>query len=268
MRQLLCSSWTLCVAGILCAPLHAQDTITVKHCAGQDALTVPIQVDCSHVTDPATKALCPVFAENQACKVFPAYREITGLHVEDWCQKIQYIIYDKDKWPYKSGPASGAGGYTVGCRTQYMADYSVLFKTPIGPYDVHEILHIYQEGLGALPNTHILFGSSMAEATRLIGDTRWGAILMNQRRQEVSRIQAEFDKGSIAPAMQCIEAEVSMEQSLYLKDVNNVRQYYLILMHDGTEHTSDPQTRFNRMFNAVSGGTAKPYLLQHGCPSF
>ena len=102
--------------------------------------------------------------------VFPAYQQITGIHLQDWCSTVQYVIYDKDKWS-KSGAPGGAGGYTVGCRTQYMADYSLLLKSEIGPYDVHEILHDYQIALGALPYTHILFAPSMVEATRLIGDS-------------------------------------------------------------------------------------------------
>ncbi len=243
---------------------HAQDTVTVVNCPGQEPLIVPVQVDCSNVADPATRSFCQPFAENQACRVIPAYRKITGIHLEDLCPKIKYTIYDKDKWPSK---LSEYGGYTVGCSTDYMADYSLLLKSKIGPYDVHEILHVYQSTLGILPNSHILFGSSMAEATRLIGGNKVYVSAMTLRR-EVNRIQAEFEKGTIKPETQCAEAEVYTEESLYLKDTNNVQQFYLKLVRDGKMDMADAQSRFIRMYDIVSGGTAKPYLLSHGCPPF
>jgi len=265
MRQLLCSSVALYIAVILCAPLHAQDTVTVTNCPGQEPLPVLVQVDCSNVADPATRNFCQPFAENQACKVIPAYLKITGIHIENSCPKIKYTIYDKDKWPSK---LSGYGGYTVGCNTQYMADVSVLYKSQIGPYDVHEILHIYLFSLGALPDSHILFGSSMAEATRLIGDNKGYVRWMTLLNSETNRMQAEFEKGTIKPEMQCSLAETYIDESLYLKDTNNAQQFYLKLVRNGKQDMVDAQSRFNRMFDVVSGGTAKPYLLSHGCPSF
>jgi len=36
----------------------------------------------------------------------------------------------------------------------------------------------------------------------------------------------------------------------------------------GTKDMADRLARFNRMFDAVSGGTARPYLLEHGCAPF
>jgi len=265
-QMLLGSSGALCIAVLFCAPLRAQNKSTVTQCAGQ-ALTVRFQVDCSHVADPATKALCPVFAQNQACKVFPAYQQITGIHLQDWCSTVQYVIYDKDKWS-KSGAPGGAGGYTVGCRTQYMADYSLLLKSEIGPYDVHEILHDYQIALGALPYTHILFAPSMVEATRLIGDSERYAALMKDTRRDMDRIQDQLERRAVAPDTECLDAELTTEFSLYLKDPNNVRQFYLVLTHDGEMRTRDPQSRFDQMYDKVSGGTARPYLLQHGCRFF
>ena len=46
------------------------------------------------------------FAANQACKVFPAYRKITGIKLEQRCPTITYTIYDQDNFPH-------AGGATV-----------------------------------------------------------------------------------------------------------------------------------------------------------
>ena len=266
MERLLCCCVALYIAVILCAPLYAQDTVTVTNCPGRQPLIVPVQVDCSNVADPVTKNFCQPFAENQACKVIPAYRTITGIHLDDLCQKIKYTIYDKDKWPSKLASA-GAGGYTVGYSTQYMADYSLLLKSNIGPYDVHEILHVYQSALGRLPNSHVLFGPSMVEANRLIGVNVSYMNAMTLHRV-LNQIQDEFDKGTIKPDMKCSQAETYMETSLYLKDASNVQRFYVELVRDGKVDAGDPQSRFNRMYDTVSGGIAKPYLLSHGCLPF
>lgn len=71
----------------------AQDDVTVTSCP-QSNLPVKFEVDCSHVADPATKQFCKSFAENQACKVFPVYRRITGIHLEESCSEFKYVIYD------------------------------------------------------------------------------------------------------------------------------------------------------------------------------
>ena len=62
---------TLC-----CQPsaLVAQSQIMVFSCPGVGPLPVRFQVDCSHLTDSASKQLCRPFIESQACKVFPAYQ--------------------------------------------------------------------------------------------------------------------------------------------------------------------------------------------------
>lgn len=124
--------------------VSSQDVVTVSSCPKQPTLPVTFQVDCSNVADPSTRKLCQPFAENQACKVFWAYRNITGVRMEEYCSTYKYMIYDKEKFPHE-----GAGGKSQICGANYMADYSVLPKTPIGPYDVHEILHGYQSKLGS-----------------------------------------------------------------------------------------------------------------------
>ena len=265
MRRLLCSIGAVCIAASLCAPTRAQDTVTIASCPGPDALPVTFQVDCSHVANPATQALCRPFAVNQACKVFPAYRKITGIHLEDSCPSFKYTIYDKDKWPYQAGEA---GGYAGKCGAELMADYSLMLKSPIGPYDVHEILHVYQEPLGALPYAHILFGPSMTEAYRLIGDNLDYAKQIAQMKSATNRILANFEKGTIKPEGQCLAAELYTEETLYLKDTGNVEQFYLKLVRSRNANQADRQARFNRMYDLVSGGTAKPFLLSHGCPPF
>jgi hypothetical protein len=265
MKRILCSIGALCIAAVLTAPTHAQDAVTVADCPGPRSLPVSFQVDCSHVGDLATKALCRPFAENQACRVFLAYRQITGIHLEDSCPAFKYTIYDKDKWPCQGGEA---GGYAGKCGAELMADYSILLKSQIGPYDVHEILHVYQSALGALPYAHILFGPGMTEARRLVGDNKGYVDALTQLKSSVARSQAAFEKGTVKPEGQCLAAELYTEDSLYLKDATNVEQFYLKLVRSWRADMADRQARFNRMYDLVSGGTAKPFLLSHGCPAF
>jgi hypothetical protein len=255
----------VCVCLLLVAPAFAQDEITVSSCPDQNGLPVTFQVDYSHVADPATRQLSKPFAENQACKVFPAYRNITGIHLEESCPAFKYMIYDKDKWPHKGGDA---GGYAGRCGAELLAEVSLLIKSQIGPYDVHEILHVYQAALGAIPYQHILFGPSMAEARREIGDNKgyWDA--MTRLKTEMKGAELRFQKGTIGPKDQCLSAELYIETSLYLKDANNVKQFYRKLVRSRRKDMADRQARFNRMYDEVSGGTAKQFLLSHGCPTF
>ena len=145
-----------------------QNLFMVSSCPGQGRLPVRFQVDCSHLTDPASKQLCRPFIENQACKVFPAYRKITGIKLEDKCTSILFTIYQDSNWPHPKGE----GGLALNCAVDYLEQYSVKFRkdSKIGPYDVHELLHEYQLTLGPLPSVHPLFSSGMAEATRAVGD--------------------------------------------------------------------------------------------------
>ena len=254
------------VAAVLSAPIRAQDLVTVADCPGSDPPQVTFQVDCSQVADPATKALCRPFAQNQACKVFPAYRKITGIHMEDSCPVFKYTIYDRDKWPY---PDSKDGGLAGRCGAQILTDFSLLNTSPqIGPIDVHEILHVYQSALGALPYQHILFAPSMTEARHLIGDSKGYATEFVQMKQDFNRAKADFEVGRTKGDNECLQAELYEENLLYLKDHNNVEQFYLKLEPGRNKDMADRQARFNRMYDAVSGGEAKPFLLSHGCPAF
>ncbi|HUJ31512.1 MAG TPA: hypothetical protein VLY23_09550 [Candidatus Acidoferrum sp.] len=253
------------VCWTLCAPAFAQDTIIVSSCPREPTLPVTFQVDCSHVADPATKQLCKPFAENQACKVFFAYRKITGINLEESCPTVTYTIYDKDKWPHQAGEA---GGDSVGCGAELMTDYSVLLKSQIGPYDVHEMLHVYQTPLGALPYAHILFGPSMTEARREIGDNKgyWDA--MTRLKVDQKNTEMEFQKRTVRPEDQCRDAELYTETSLYLKDPRNVELFYRKLVRGRQRDMADRQARFNRMYDLVSGGTARDFLVSHGCAPF
>ncbi len=253
------------IVWMLRGPAFAQDQVTVSSCPGEIKLPVTFQVDCSHVADPATKKLCKPFAENQACKVFFAYRKITGINLEDSCPTMQYSIYDKDKWPMKGGEV---GGFAGKCKASLMTDFSLLLKSQIGPYDVHEILHVYQDDLGALPYSHILFGPSMVEARHQIGDNRGYFDAMTHLKADIKGIEAQFEKGTIKVDDRCGLAEIYTEETLYLKDANNVEQFYRKLVRGKLRDMADRQARFNRMYDEVSGGTAKQYLVSHGCPAF
>jgi hypothetical protein len=161
LAALILASW-----GGACAA--ADDYVTAGSCPGQEPTPVTFKIDCSKLKDPAAKALCKPFIENQACKLFPAYRKITGIKLEDRCRMINYTIYDRDNWPH-----SGAGGMSFNCQIDYMAQYAFQNRPKaLGPYDEHEILHHYRMShkvLDRLTAAHPLFESSMLEAEREIG---------------------------------------------------------------------------------------------------
>lgn len=263
MKQVLRPVAIVCMCWILYGPLHAQNVVTISSCPKQSTLPVIFEVDCSHLADLSTKHLCEPFAENQACKVFWAYRNITGIRLEESCSTFKYTIYDKDKFPHPAGE----GGVALRCGADYVADYSVLTKSPIGPYDVHEILHVYQQELGALPYQHILFGPSMAEARREIGDDKGYKDAMSRLKIDLKNTETGFQNGTIRPDGQCVSAELYIESSLYLKDPKNVEQFYRKLERGRLKDMADRQARFNRMYDAVLDGTAKAYLLAH-CQRF
>jgi hypothetical protein len=243
----------------------ADDTVTVTSCPAQAKLPVAFKIDCSNVKDPAQKQLCTPFIQNQGCKVFPAYRKITGIDLEQICPSITYTIYDPDTWPPGEHDAGGLAGF---CKVQYLAQYSIAMSSAIGPYDVHELLHEYQMALGALPASHILFGSSMAEAAREIGDAKGYAATIIKLKDDLKNIDAAFEKGTLKAADKCPLAETAMEESLYLQNTNNVFQFYSRLVRSKVAAQADREARFNRMFDAVSGGKAKSTLMARGCAAF
>jgi hypothetical protein len=263
MKKLLMLVAIGCVWWMLDSPMFAQNVVTVSSCPKRPTLPVTFEVDCSHVADPATRQLCRPFAENQACKVFWAYRNITGIRLEEDCPTLKYTIYDKDKFPHRQGE----GGVALRCAADYVADYSVLIKSEIGPYDVHEILHVYQDRLGALPDAHILFEASMTEARREIGDEKGYEVAMSRLKSGLQYTETGFAKGTIPAEKGCLVAEFYIESSLYLKNPKNVELFYRKLEISRKKDMADRQARFNRMYDAVSGGTVKQYLLAH-CPPF
>lgn len=246
----------------------AQVQSEVSSCRGQGRLPVAFQIDCSHLTDKATRQLCRPFIENQACKVFPAYRKITSIKLEDKCKSIKFTIYEDANWPHPN-----AGGLALNCAVDYLAQYSVKSRanSKIGPYDVHELLHEYQFALGPLPSMHPLFASSMAEATRRVGDDEQYQRDIRQMHTESKRLHDELNKGKYAAAPnQCSIAQTQVEESLYLKNSRFVTMFYLKLPRARGTSQAERDARFNRMFYVVSSADpeVKKMLTEHGCGAF
>lgn len=254
--------------GVLCSPAAAQDQITISSCPGQPKMPVTFQIDCSHVGDATVKELCRPFIQNQACKVFPAYRKITGIHLEDTCKSIKFTIYDDGNWPHPKGE----GGLALQCGVDYLAKYSLQShpRSKIGPYDVHELLHEYQLALGALPDAHVLFTSSMAEAMREIGETDDYQQAMKNMQAEALRLEQELRDGKITDPKQCTVAETLVEERIYLADSRSVYAFYRKLAVSRNPSQTDRETRFNRMFYLVSGPKpeVRQFLIENGCPRF
>jgi hypothetical protein len=253
----------------LAAQAQSADQITVSSCPGQPAIPLAFAIDCSHLKDSASKQLCRPFIENQACKVFPAYRKITGIKLEDTCKSIKFNIYQDDNWPHPKGE----GGLALHCSVDYLEQYSVKFRkdSKMGPYDVHELLHEYQMALGPLPSMHPLFSSSMAEATKAVGDDEQYQRDIKNMQTESKRLHDELDSGKYASAPnQCSLAQTAIEESLYLENSRLVSMYYLKLPPAKGNSQAERDARFNRMFFVVSSAKpeVKKFLVEHGCGPF
>lgn len=263
--------WILALSMACTSPIKAtgaNDVITVSSCPGVTQIPVIFQIDCSHLSDGASKELCTPFIHNQACVVFPAYRKITGINLEETCKSIKFTIYEEANWPHPKGE----GGLALQCAIDYLSKYSLQAHpgSKIGPYDVHELLHEYQIALGALPDAHVLFSSSMAEALREIGETDDYQRSVKNMKAEAPRLAEELRNGKIPEAKRCSVAETQVEETLYLEDSRSVYAFYRKLAKSRNPNQADRQTRFNRMFYLVSGPKqeVKKFLLDNGCAKF
>lgn len=268
MRRYFPSAVAIVLVALFSPGASAQDHVTVSSCPGGEKLWVPFTIDCSHLKDPQSKAHCEPFIRNQACKVFAAYRKITGINLEQNCKSIKYTIYDKDSWPHKEGDAGGMAGH---CAVEYMAQYSVdgNVRMASGPYDTHELLHEYQDVLGALPYSHILFGPSQAEAMKLVGDAAGFKRAIAEMKKSTEAFEVMYQRETSKPAYdRCVLAELHTEDALYLENNDNVYQFYRKLVRSRLKDMNDRQARFNRMYDAVSGGKSRAFLLAHGCQPF
>jgi hypothetical protein len=255
------------VAAALANTAIASDmTVVVSSCPQKQHMPVEFKVDCSYLEDPTTRKLCRPFAENQACKVFPAYRKITGIDVEQLCPTISYTLYDRDNWPH----GSAAGGVSLKCRIDQLAEYALRqnANSAIGPHEVHEMLHQYQmvhKTLDQLTALHPLFSSSMLEVERELGESKAFELGYGRLKQDIQRMQTSLDEGTIEAADMCRTAQTVIEEGLYLQDRNNVYQFYRTLANSAGRNPTD---QMSAMLNALSGGAVRESLLAHGCESF
>jgi len=248
-------------------PARAQDSVSVSSCPGQPKIPVVFKADCSHVKDPSGKQLCRAFLENQACKVFPAYRKITGINLEERCPVMQYNLYEKENWPYPN--LKGEGGLAGKCEITLLSDFSVKVQSRIGPYDLHELLHEYQALIGPFINEHPMFDPSQAEAAREIGDPQGAEAYVNRMRRTLDEISKSSASSTVPSEKDCARAQIYIEESLYLQDSRVVYAFYHKLGPVPTNKTRpELAARENRMLNVVSWDKAKDYLLSHGCWPF
>ena len=117
LSRLFCLA--LISGSVLSVAASAQDNATVSSCPGQPKIPTIFKADCSNVNEPDVKALCGGFIENQACESSPAYRKITGIHLEDLCPVMQYKIYEKENWPL---PNRGEGRLAGKCEVLLSGD--------------------------------------------------------------------------------------------------------------------------------------------------
>jgi hypothetical protein len=242
------------------------DLITVLDCPGQggapEPLPVRFSIDCSHIADPEKKRFCRPFIENVACRAFKAYRKITGIKLETRCPLLTYTIYENRDWPHKG---VGAGGMSYKCQVNYLAQYSILRRSDLGPYDVHEILHHYHFGLPPLPNQHSLFEPAMLEAMREIGDQRGYNQALERAKASLTWILGK-EQGKVPPLPQvsCYAAQTAMETSLYVEQSKSVYRFYREL----DRRPLDANVRLGKLLFETSGRKADVanFLSGHGCP--
>jgi len=259
----------LCLAVAATSTARGADVTTIAACPSQATIPVKFVVDCSHVKDAATRQLCGPFAANQACRVSPAYRRITGIKLEQRCPTITYTIYDQDNFPH----AGGAGGMSYKCQIDHMAQYALQqwAHSKIGPYEAHEILHHYQmtsKELAALTAAHPLFESSIVEVQGEVGDNVQHDRFLQSLKDEIPLLRAMFEKGTIKPSDQCKLARTIIEGELYLENRKNVYLFYSKLASVAPKDPADREARYDAMLNDVAGGKAKDFLTTHGCAPF
>jgi hypothetical protein len=104
---------------------------------------------------------------------------------------------------------------------------------------------------------------------KLVGDTAGFNRYIAQMKKEAEAWEGYFQKEASKSAYdKCVSAEVHTESTLYLENNNNVYQFYRKLVISRAKDMNDRAARFNRMYDAVSGGTSRQFLLTHGCLPF
>jgi hypothetical protein len=239
----------------LARPGGPGDAFEINDCSGQ-RIPVTFRIDCSRVTDPSNLNNCRPFLENTACKVFQAYRIITGVQLEQRCPVLQYTIYPHDQWPHASG-----GGVSYGCQIDYMEEYSVgsAQRNAFGPYDVHEILHHQQMALPLATGNHPLFTASMLAAIQRIGDTDG-----YKQRESQMRIESERLAKELNTKKNCRMAQILAEEKLAIADQNTASRFYRDL---DRRNELSAEERVSATILSVSGHSPeiKGILAEGGC---
>jgi hypothetical protein len=77
----------------------------------------------------------------------------------------------------------------------------------------------------------------------------------------------EFQKDRVK-GNKCTLAQTELEERLYLENARFVYAFYRKLEPDKTKDQALREARFNRMYNLVSEGKARKFLVDHGCAPF
>jgi hypothetical protein len=177
---------------------------------------------------------------------------------------FRYTLYETD--------LPGKFGYEPGiCEIEYFAEYTVNHRAQsnIGPHETHALLHMYHETLGAIPDQHILFGPTQTEAFKRIGDIEAYREAVTGLKERLLAFESNFVKLAGRPGLdRCVLAEIQEGERLYLDEPQSLPAFYRKLVRSSNPDRADREARFNRMYDFVSEGKSKQFLLAHGCAPF
>jgi hypothetical protein len=99
--------------------------------------------------DAELKARCDAFVKTQRDEVYPVLREITGVPLGKYYKEIRYTIV----------PAGQVGGTAGGTASRGIVRLDLRYSVSSHPpHDIHEMIHVFNEGSGALrSNTDHLY---------------------------------------------------------------------------------------------------------------
>ncbi|MGD9804487.1 MAG: hypothetical protein AB7E80_13875 [Hyphomicrobiaceae bacterium] len=257
---------------LLAATLHtaqaADGRYVVTSCANGTRLPIAFVADCSRLGSAATRALCATFIENQACRVYPTYRRLTGIDIAPRCRRIKCIIHDLSSAP----GGRDFGGMAKGCEVAFMAKYAIDLRkdSPIGPHEVHELLHHFRmssSALKPLTHGHALFGSSMAEAISQLGDHTTYAQDLKRLRTEADRIEKKLEAPPWPPAhsTRCRLARLVVESRVYLERPETIATIYRAAAARPTDERDEAGRWLNRLLADIGGPTGRALLASNGC---
>jgi hypothetical protein len=256
---------TLCVVAAIALQARPALVVASNDCASQIPVTIKFSVYCDKVRDQQARGLCGRFITNQACKVFPAYRALTGIPLEKYCKNITYRLFDRDAYPHDKG-----GGISTPCEIHYIAGIvlNVSASPSIGPYEVHEILHQFQLAsavLREMTSRHPLFEVSMVEVKRRIGDVS-GYQLSLARLQQSTAVAgtgaAAFTGNLMAP---CETARHEIVRDLYLRNPITIYSIYALLTAAAPTSSGGQESYLNRALIDVSRGDSRKLLEDNDC---